>query len=293
MEAAVMNAFTPHDKVLVVNGGSFGRRFVDLCEIHDIPFTEILVEFGKDITKEQLDTFSSKGYTGLLINIHETSTGVFYNLNLISEFCKMNSIFLVVDAISSFLADEINMKKAGIDIMLTGSQKALACPPGISIMVLSPKAIEKIENNDVKCMYLNLKNALKDGKRGQTPFTPAVGILLQVNVRLKEIEASGGVETETKKIHDLAKDFRNRIKNLPFEIVSESMSNAVTPIHPMTASAYDIFTILKEEYGIWVCPNSGKLAEKVFRVGHIGALTIDDNTVLIDAFRDLQKRGII
>lgn len=72
---------------------------------------------------------------------------------------------------------------------------------------------------------------------------------------MKEIDAAGGVETEIKKIGSLAEDFRERIKELPFEIVSESMSNAVTPLHPLTASANDIFLTLKDEYGIWVCPN--------------------------------------
>ena len=75
------------------------------------------------------------------------------------------------------------MKQLGADVMITGSQKALACPPGISIIVLSPRAIERIERNNVRCMYLNLKDALRNGERGQTPFTPAVGILRQINYR--------------------------------------------------------------------------------------------------------------
>ncbi len=142
-------------------------------------------------------------------------------------------------------------------------------------------------------MYLNLKSALKNGERGQTPFTPAVGILRQVNARLKEIERAGGVSSEIKKIHGLAEDFRNKIKDMPFEIVSESMSNAVTPLHPLNASANDIFLRLKDEYGIWVCPNGGELKDKVFRVGHIGCLTTEDNDKLIAALKDMQRRGLI
>ncbi len=83
------------------------------------------------------------------------------------------------------------------------------------------------------------------------------------------------------------------MKDLPFEIVSESMSNAVTPLHPLHTSAYDIFKRLKDEYGIWICPNGGDLKETVFRVGHIGALTKEDNTILVNAFLDLQKRGFL
>lgn len=293
MEAAVMNVFDETDKVLVVNGGSFGHRFVELCQIHDVPYEEITLETGKALTKEQLDAYDGKGFTGFLVNVHETSTGVHYDINMISEFCKKNGIFLVVDAISSFLADEFDMAELGVQVMITGSQKALACPPGVSVIVLSGEAVQRVESRNVKCMYLSLKSALKNGERGQTPFTPAVGTLRQINARLKEIEAAGGVESETQKIAALAQDFREKIKDLPFEIVSNSMSNAVTPLHPLNVSAYQVFTTLKDEYGIWVCPNGGELADKIFRVGHIGALTKEDNTTLVNALRDMQKRGLL
>ena len=142
-------------------------------------------------------------------------------------------------------------------------------------------------------MYFNLREALKNGERGQTPFTPAVGILLQINYRLKEINAYGGADAEVRRIAALAEDFRSKIKGLPFEIISESMSNALTPIHPLNSSAKTIFNVLKDEYDIWICPNGGELADSVFRVGHLGALTVDDNTILVNAFKDLQKRGML
>ena len=137
MEATVMNVFDKTDKVLVVNGGSFGHRFVELCQIHEIPYEEIGLEPGKALKREQLDLYDGKGFTGFLVNVHETSTGVHYDMEMISEFCKRNGIFLVVDAISSFLADEFEMKRLGVQVMITGSQKALACPPGVSVIVLS------------------------------------------------------------------------------------------------------------------------------------------------------------
>lgn len=293
MEACVMNLFTPEDKVLVVNGGSFGNRFVQLCEIHDVPHEVISLEKGKTLTKDELYKYDGRGFTGFLVNMHETSTGVLYDIDMISEFCKKNDIFLLVDAISAFLANPINVKVQHVGAMITGSQKALACPPGISVIVLSPEAIQRIEKNKVKSMYFDLQDALKNGERGQTPFTPAVAILIQINARLKEIKAQGGVESEIKRIETLAEDFRKKIKDLPFEIMSESLSNAVTPLHPTTASAYDIFTILKDEYEIWVCPNGGELADKLFRVGHIGYLNESDNDALINALEDMKKRGLI
>ena len=293
METAIMNTLSPSDKALVVNGGSFGHRFVELLELHHVSYTEIKLEHGKALKPEHLAPYEEKGYTAFLVNKHETSTGVHYDMNLISDFCKRNNLFLIADCISSFLADSFDMKELGVDIMLTGSQKALACPPGISIMVLSPNAIARINKTHCICQYLDLQIALKNMERGQTPWTPAVGILLQINARLKEIEAQGGVDSEIARIGSLAEYFRRGIKDLPFEIVSESLSNAVTPLHPTTASAYDIFLKMKDEYGIWICPNGGDMKDTIFRVGHIGALTTTDYDKLIAAFKDLQAKGII
>ena len=293
MEATVMNVFTPKDRVLVVNGGSFGHRFVQLCEIHDIPHTEIKLDMGCALTAEHLAPYEDKGYTGFLVNLDETSTGVLYDIQLISDFCHRNGIFLVVDSISSFLADPFDMAKLGVDVMITGSQKALACPPGISLIVIAPNAVERVCSREVKSMYFNLKDALKNGERGQTPFTPAVGILRQINARLREIDQAGGVESENRRMAELAADFRSKIADMPFTIVSQSLSNAVTPLHPHNVSAYDIFLRLKDEYGIWICPNGGDMADKVFRVGHLGAITTDDNTTLVEALKDMQRRGLL
>lgn len=293
MEAAVMNVFGPEDKVLLVNGGSFGQRFCELCQIHQIPFQQIRLATGQALTAEHLAPYEGQGFTGFLVNIHETSTGVRYNPELISDFCRRNGLFLVVDAISSFLADSFEMDRWGVDVMITGSQKALACPPGISVLVLSEHAVERIQGNSVRSMYFDLKSALKNGERGQTPFTPAVGTLLQIHARLKCIESAGGVEAETAKIAALAADFRSRIASLPLDICSESMSNAVTPLMTRNCSAYDVFTVLKDEYGIWVCPNGGEFKDKIFRVGHIGDLTVEENRILVDALQDLVRRGIL
>lgn len=293
MEAAVSNVFTKEDKVLVVNGGSFGQRFVELFELYEIPFTEIKMALGKDLTSEQLDQYDQQGYTGFAVNVHETSTGVHYNMDMIADFCRRNHMFLMVDAISSFLADEFDMSALGVDIMITGSQKALACPPGVSLIVLSERAVDRVEHNHVQAMYLDLKRALINAKRGQTPFTPAVGILLQINARLKQIDRDGGVEKEIEKIAGLAEYFRQEIKGLPLDICSESLSNAVTPLMTRNCSAYEVFLTLKDEYGIWVCPNGGEMAEKIFRVGHIGELKKEDYQKLVEALKDLLHRGIL
>lgn len=293
MEAVVMNVFTTSDKLLVIDGGSFGHRFTQLCDIHKIPYTAIKPERGHVVTEAMLQEYDGAGYTGLLVNIHETSTGVHYDPQLLGDFCKRNGILFVIDAISSFLADPLDMQAANADVIITGSQKVLACAPGVSIVVLGQRALEKVNKNETKCMYLDLKDALKNAERGQTPFTPAVGILRQINTRLRQIKNEGGADSEIQKIKAQSEDFRKKIKGLPFEIVSESMSNALTPLHPTTASAYEIFLELKDHYGIWICPNGGDMKDTIFRVGHFGAQTKADNDTLISAFNDLKSKGVI
>lgn len=293
MEAVIMNGLTKKDKVLIVNGGSFGHRFIEIHEFHGLNYTSIDLEFGKTLTKEDLLPFENKGYTAFVVNLHETSTGVFYHLDLISDFCKRNNLLLVVDAISCFLTDPIDMEKYGIDFVITGSQKALGCQPGISLIAMSTKALARIEENPAKSYYLDIKHALKDMERGQTPFTPAVGIIRQIHARLNAIEKIGGIDAEIEKSRQLAKYFRNCIKDLPFEITSNSLSNAVTPLHPLNVGAYSVFEVLKNEYGIWICPNGGELKDKIFRVGHMGCLGKKDYDTLIKAFKDLQKRGLL
>lgn len=295
METAIMNCLNKNDKALVINGGSFGERFVELLTLHEIPFTEIRLEHGKALRPEHLAPYEGQGYTTFLLQKHETSTGVHYDIDLVSDFCKRNNLFLIVDTISTFLCDPFDMERLGAGVMITGSQKALACPPGIAVMVLAPDALKRVEENKCCCQYLDLKLALKNQERGQTPWTPAVGVLRQINVRLKEIEANGGAEAEIARCSSLASYFRNKLveHHLPFEIISESLSNAVTPLHPTTASAFDIFLKIKDEYGMWICPNGGNMKDTVFRVGHIGCLTTADYDKLIEAFLDLRKKGFI
>lgn len=297
MEGGIMNFFTPSDKVIVVNGGSFGHRFVELCEIHEIPYTEIKLEYGQSLTKEKLSEFDNSGYTGMILQLCETSTGVLYDMNMVGDFCNRNNCFLFVDAVSGFLADKISMKEMHINAAITGSQKALALPPSMSFTVMDKDAQKRCKSNKVKSMYFNYADYLKNGERGQTPFTPAVGTLLMLNEKLRRIEATGGIDVMNKAAAERAEYFRNKISHLPFKLFTAKncTSNCVTALMPTNPNinAHKIFEIIKDEYGIWICPNGGDMAEKVFRVGHIGFITNDEIDKLIFAFEDLVKRNLL
>ena len=294
MEASVIGLFSKSDRLLIVNGGSFGHRFCEICDVHEIPYEAIKLSVGESLKAEHLAAYEGKDFTGFLVNMGETSTGVLYDMPLIADFCRRNRLSLIVDAISTFLADPIDMAALGADVVLTGSQKALAVAPGVAVVVLSPRAVEKIYHSKPVCYYLDLKAALVNGERGQTPYTPAVGILIQMNKRLCAIEKEG-FDNALAKTRAIAEDFRRRIVKYPFDLATDSPSNAVTPLTPKNPalSAYRLFEILKEEFDIIICPNGGDLKDKLFRVGHIGYHTVKDNDILFAALDTLVARGDI
>lgn len=292
MDALAMNLLGPGDKALVVDGGAFGHRWAQICEVHGIPHERIGLRPGESLKAGHLAPFTGKGFTAFLVNMHETSTGVLYDMPLIADFCRREGLFLLVDAISAFLADPFDMAALGAGAMVAGSQKALACMPGMALLALSPTALERVAAARPPSLYFDLKEALKDGERGQTPFTPAVSTFLQIHARLKQIAAAGGPASEIRRTAALAADFRSRIAGLPLEQLPETPSNAVTALRVANGAARAIFAALKDEWGMWICPNGGELADHVFRVGHIGALTEGDNEVLASALRELHERGM-
>ena len=192
MEATVMNCFTKEDNLIVINGGSFGNRFVQICEVHEIPHKVVEVEQGETLTREMIDeVMGDEEFTGLLVNLDETSIGQLYDIEMLSELCKEKDLVLVVDAISAFLADEVNMDKYGIDAVILSSQKALSLAPGLSVVALSEKALKRVEVIDSKSIYFDFKDYLKNGERGQTPFTPAVRVIIELEDIVKRFGERG------------------------------------------------------------------------------------------------------
>ena len=286
MEAAVINSLGSTDHALVIDGGSFGHRFTQICQYHAIPHTALHLEFGKVLTAEMLDQAYQNDMTALLINLNETSTGQLYDINMIKTFCREHDLLLIVDAISAFIADPISMEADGIDMLIISSQKALALAPGISAIVLSPRAVDRVETRTTNTMYFDLKDYLKNGARGQTPFTPAVSILLTLRQRLQSI-AETGIDRVRDDIRNLAVDFRGKTAHLPVQIPSYPLSNALTPLYFPNGNASEVYHLLREQYDLTVTPSGGELGRSLLRVGHIGNLTPQDNTRLVQAMREI------
>lgn len=286
MEATVINCLCESDLVLTIDGGSFGHRFVQLCERHKVSQQILHLDFGETLTRAMLDKAYREGMTALLVNLHETSVGQLYDIDMLSAFCREHGLLFVVDAISSFLADEIDMEKSNVDVLITSSQKALALAPGISCVVLSPRAINLAMERGTALMYFDFQDYLKNGERGQTPFTPAVGILLTLNTRLKSIKAKGLAAVQAD-IRAQAEDFRRKISSLPVEIPSYPHSNALTPLYFPAGNARDIYDILYKNYDLNVTPNGGALGDYILRVGHMGNLNTQDNDRLVAALAEI------
>ncbi|MCI7478151.1 MAG: aminotransferase class V-fold PLP-dependent enzyme [Selenomonadales bacterium] len=290
MEAVVMNCLNSRDKVLVIDGGTFGHRFVQLCDIHEVPYERVTLAADEKLTEEHLKPFDNIGITALLVNIDETSTGQLYDIQLLSDFCKRNSSYFVVDAISSYLIDSYDMEKYGIDATIISSQKGLCIAPGLSVVVLSERLIkDRVENNQIRNLYFDFNDYLRNFQRGQTPFTPCVGICMEMNKALHLIDEQGE-DDFLGYIDAVAKDFREKVKKLPVSIPAFPLSNAVTPVIFDKPIAKKVFEILKDEYDIYVNPTGGEREPYVLRVAHIGDTTIEDNSMLIDCMEKAIKK---
>lgn len=288
MESVFLNVLNKDDRLLIVNGGSFGKRFCMLADLYGIPYDSLDLSFGDVLTKERLELYDSGKYTALLVNIHETSIGQLYDYKMLGEFCKNNQMYYIVDAISSFLADELKMDSSGMDVVITSSQKAMALPPGLSFVALSDRIIkERVKEGTPRSMYFDYKDYLKNMERGQTPFTPAVGIILQLKQRLEEI-VDIGVEYEISRHEELARMFRVMCREQSIAVPNFPKSNALTTILFPNENASEVFRILKERYGIMLTPSGGEIGKKILRVGHLGDRQIADYEEVIQRIKEVQ-----
>jgi aspartate aminotransferase-like enzyme len=295
MEASVMNLFTAKDRVLIINGGTFGKRFKQICMVHGIPSEAIDLEWNEAFKPEMLNQYENCGITGMLVNMCETSTGQLYPMEVISSFCKRNRVCLVVDAISAFLCDPFSMKETGADAVIISSQKGLALHPGISFIAITKEAFEeRCVKNDVKSLYFRFSDYAEDIIRGQTPYTPAVNIINQLHEKLQRLLKNGGIEVSLAYIKELADHFRKSISELAYFNVPDyfPLSNSLTPVYCIQQNAKEVFKFLKDNHGIFITPCAGDIAPFLFRVAHMSQkLTINDVDELIAILKTFEEES--
>ncbi len=283
MDAAAANLLSREDKVLVINGGSFGARFSRICDHYGIPHEDYVIPFLHAFCREEFEQYSGRGFTALLVNACDTSTGQLYDLDYLGDFCARNHMLFVVDAVSAYLADPIDMERQNIDVLLTASQKALALAPGVSLAALSPKAAEHLGKGPGS-YYFDFQDYINNQKRGQPPFTSAVGIMLTLHQRLETI-MDRGIAAVNAEHAERAAHFRGLIRDLPVELPAIPLSNSCTPVLFPEKNASAIYESLKEKYGIILTPSGGDWKDRQLRVGHLGNLTLRDYDDLAEKLR--------
>lgn len=276
MEMALTNLLDPGCKVVVINGGSFGQRWVDMCRAFRIGVLELRTELGKSPDMNLLRDMLKSDIDALLVNMHETSTGYLYDIKEIGRLTNERSILLIVDAVSSIGADMFRMDEWSVDCAMVSTQKALALMPGLGFIAFSKRALETIPKVNRDRYYFDALDYMRNMQRGMTPFTPAVISILQVEARMKQIRTMG-LDNWIKRHADLANIFRRELlgSGSGFAIFPDRCSNALTAVTlPDEISANRVIAYMRDKYDWWFAPNPTK-SDRYLRVSHMGNLNED------------------
>jgi aspartate aminotransferase-like enzyme len=273
MEASIVNLFSKGEKIIVVNGGKFGERFVEIGKAYGLNVVDVKVEWGKTLKKEELEKIieENKDAKGVFVNLCETSTATHFDVKGYGEIVsKFEDIILVVDAISSLGAVPCYMDEWKIDCLITGSQKAFMLPPGLSFISLSEKAWNKTKNSDLPKYYFDLKKYRKTLEKFDFPFTIPVSLIVGLK---KSIEIIKGYTLEKiwEEHKKRAEATRRAIISMGLSLLSSSPSDALTAILlPDGIDGDQIIKFIRKNYGISIAGGQDKLKGKIVRISHLG-----------------------
>lgn len=284
MSAVVENYCTTKKKAFVIDGGSFGHRWFSLCQYYGILVYDYQVEFAKDIDYNHLEAKVAEEKPDVfLCQHHETSSGQLFDLKKISEICHKYNVSIVVDVISSFLAEELNMDYLDIDICVTSSQKGLNVPPGLSVLFFNPKLNGYKFNH--KGYYWDFDDNFSNLKRGQTPYSPATILYLQLNKRLRQLQSEGGESKNITEVRHRAVFFRELCRRYGWNILAENPSYAITGFQTGDDDGRRIFKGLVSKYNTYIMPGA---ISGFYRVSHMGLQTDKDLIDLVEHIHQIE-----
>jgi len=295
MESAVTNVFRKGDKALVVNGGKFGERWGKICQAYGLEVIWINVEWGQAVTVEAVAEALKKNpdIAGVFIQGSETSTTVAHPVKEIAELTKNTGALLVVDGITSVGVSPMPMDEWGIDIMITGSQKALMLPPGLAFISLSERAWKKAETCDIPHFYFDLKKELKNLKDSTSAYTPAASLIIGLRVVLKMM-LEEGLDNVYKRHETLARATRAGVEALGLKLLAPSApANSATGFFvPEKVDGGKLVKNLRENYGVTFAGGQDHLKGKIIRIAHLGYFDSFDMVVAMAAIEmGLLKSG--
>ncbi len=284
MDACVCSFVSTCKRALVINGGDFGARWRDLCRYYGLPHDELVVSFGKHPDHASLEEHIASGrYDVLLMQHHETSSGYLYDLETVSKSCRTKGVYLVVDAISSFLTDTFSMSRFRIDIAILSSQKGLNLPPGLSFVVLSKGIVEQ-RKFVPKSFYYDWNDQLTNLQRGQTPFSPATHLFMQLHARLVKVRGVGVLKI-IEQVKSRAISFRQACVERGWTFSAEQMSNCLTGVY-LPFPVRPLVNFLNDRQ-IYVMPSG---PANMIRVSHLGALDCNEQRRLVEEI-ELWEKG--
>jgi len=296
MEAVVVNALSPGDKVLSVSIGVFGDRFAAIARQFGAEVISYSVEWGKaaDVDAVRQALKAEPEIKAVLVTHNETSTGVTNDLAAISLVVKEYGKLLLVDAISSLGSIDLPVDDWHCDFTVTGSQKGWMVPPGMAMISISQEGWQAYENAKMPRFYWDLGQAKRYLERGQTPWTPAVTVVYAFNVALDMMlkEGLANIVARHKRVGDYT---RQGARSLGLEIFAEEghASNTVTSVAGSKGlNIGEMRRILREEHQVVLGGGQQKLDGKIFRIGHLGWVTEADIEIVISALKvTLPKAG--
>ncbi|HLF18080.1 MAG TPA: alanine--glyoxylate aminotransferase family protein [Candidatus Omnitrophota bacterium] len=280
MEAAVCNLLSPGDKAITVEGGKFGERWTELCHAYGANPLVIQVEWGKAVEPKQIKEVldKNKGVKAVFITQIETSTGVLTDIKAVADVVKKTDAVLVVDSVSGLGVNDLKTDAWGVDVVASASHKGFMLPPGLAFISVNAKAYKLIEQSKNRRYYFDLRASKKAFAATDTPFTPAIGIVIGLVESLNLIKKAG-LDKWFARQALLAKATREAVKALGLTMYTHPscLANALTAVNvPQGIDGEKLVKTLRDVHGITMAGGQAELKGKIFRIAHMGCVSEQD-----------------
>ncbi len=282
MESAAANLLDPGDPVLVISAGSFGDRWHQIAKAYGADVDLLEVEWGETPAAEDVAArLRARPSKAVLMTQSETSTGVVCDIRALAAAASDSGALSVVDAISSLGAVPLETDAWGIDVVLSGSQKALMCPPGLAMASVSERAWAQL--GSTPRFYFDWQRTRTAQQRFDAAFTPAVSLIAGLDVALRLL-LDTGLEQAFAQHARLGRAAREGVKAMGLELFSpdEERSAVVTAVNSPVDSD-ELLKLLASRWGVTLAPGQGRLKGRIFRIGHIGWYDVFDIVTALSA----------
>jgi aspartate aminotransferase-like enzyme len=295
MEASVANLFSQGDKVLVINGGKFGERWLNIANAFGLSPIELEVEWGQavkvDTVEKQMKAHPD--LKGVMIQASETSTTVLHPVKEIAKLTKNGPLFLV-DGVTAVGVVSIPLDEWGLDVLVTGSQKAMMLPPGLGFIALSDRAWERTKQAKLPRFYFDLNLERKNQQKGSGAFTPAVSLIFGARASLEMMQREG-LDRVYARHARMSRATRAAAIALGLKLLApDSPSPAATGVYlPDGIDADQVLDYLRDHMNITLAEGQDQLKGKVIRIAHVGYMGAFDVITAVAALEMvLRKFGV-